>query len=69
MNKEMVNHPKHYNFGKYEVLDVIHDWNLGFNLGSAVKYIARAEHKENKIQDLEKAIFYLKDEIKRNSSE
>jgi hypothetical protein len=63
--EEMVERPKHYNMGNFEVIDVIHDWDLNFNLGNAIKYIARAEHKGNKIQDLEKALFYLKDEIER----
>ncbi len=62
--KEMVNHPDHYKF-KYEPVDVINDWGLDFNLGNTVKYIARCERKGNKIQDLEKAKFYLADEIKR----
>lgn len=60
---DMVSHPKHYNQGKYEVKDVIRDWNLNFALGSAIKYIARCEHKGMKKQDLEKAIFLIQDEI------
>lgn len=62
---DMVNKPPHYNFGKYEVLDVIEDWNLDYHLGNVVKYIARAEHKGNKLQDLEKAKFYLDRYIKK----
>lgn len=61
--KEMVNHPKHYNTGKFEVIEVIEDWNLNFNLGNAVKYISRCEHKGNKKQDLEKAVWYLQREL------
>lgn len=61
---EMVNHPQHYAF-RYEPIDVINDWGLDFNLGNTVKYIARCERKGNKIQDLEKAKFYLEDEIRR----
>lgn len=61
---EDVNHPSHYNQGRYEVIDVIHDWNLGFDLGNAIKYIARAYHKENTIKDLKKAIWYIESEIK-----
>lgn len=57
--KEMVNHPSHYNKGKYEVIDVIEDWKLGFHLGNALKYIARADHKNNQIEDIKKAIWYL----------
>jgi len=54
-----VNHPKHYNKGKFETIEVIEDWNLGFHLGNVVKYISRAEHKEKKLSDLEKAKWYL----------
>lgn len=56
-----VDHPSHYNFGKYEVIDVIEDWELGFHLGNAVKYIARAGKKDiNKTkEDLEKAVWYI----------
>lgn len=66
-NKEMVNHPNHYG-GKdnqYEAIKVIEAWDLGFNLGNTVKYISRAgkKDKDKHIQDLEKALFYLKREI------
>lgn len=60
---EWVNHPKHYNIGNIEVIDAIEDWDLSFNLGNAVKYIARAKHKGNQLQDLEKAAWYLNREI------
>ncbi|ADO83832.1 DUF3310 domain-containing protein [Ilyobacter polytropus] len=54
-----INHPKHYTFGEIEVIDAIEDWRLPYHLGNVVKYVARAEHKENKIQDLKKARWYL----------
>jgi hypothetical protein len=56
-----VNHPSHYTFGKYEVLDVIEDWGLSYHLGNATKYIARAGRKDpaKEKQDLEKAVFYI----------
>ena len=65
--KEMIDHPKHYNMGKYEAIDVIEDWNLGFNLGNTVKYISRAGHKDKDkvIEDLKKAAWYLDREIKK----
>ena len=63
--KEMINHPSHYNQGKYEAIDVIEDWKLNFNLGNTVKYISRAGHKDNIIQDLKKASWYLNREIER----
>lgn len=43
-----VNHPSHYAEGrKYEPIDVIEDWELGFNLGNTVKYISRAGRKDD----------------------
>ncbi len=63
-----VNHPSHYTMGKYEVLDVIEDWGLDkdMHLGNAVKYIARAGYKDpaKKIEDLQKAEFYLSRRIR-----
>ena len=61
MNKEKVNHPDHYNNGKYEVMDVIEDagFGEGFCLGNALKYILRAKHKENYVEDLKKAKWYI----------
>ena len=59
-----VNHPKHYNTGKYEAIDVIEDWKLGFHLGNVVKYVARAEHKNDTLEDLKKARWYLDRYIK-----
>jgi hypothetical protein len=66
--KEKVNHPDHYNNGKYEVMDVIEDagFDEGFCLGNALKYILRARHKENYLEDLKKAKWYLEYLIKRN---
>jgi uncharacterized protein DUF3310 len=64
-NHDEVNHPKHYTFGKFEVIEVIEDWSLGFNLGNAIKYIARAEHKGDPLVNLKKAAWYLQREIGR----
>lgn len=63
-----VEHPSHYNQGLYEVIDVINDWKLNFNLGNAIKYIARADYKNNAIEDLKKAVFYLNYEIKQREN-
>jgi len=64
---DKINHPHHYCHGrKYEPIEVIDDWNLGFNLGNAVKYLSRAGRKENALEDLKKAAWYIDREIKRN---
>ena len=58
---EKVNHPKHYNPGKIEVINAIEDWDLGFSEGNVIKYIVRAGNKsDNRLEDLQKALFYLK---------
>lgn len=59
-----IRHPKHYNMGTIEVIEVIEDWDLGFHIGNAVKYLARAKHKDNEVQDLRKAIYYIKRKIR-----
>ena len=43
--------------------DFIEAKELNYNMGNAVKYISRAEHKGNKQQDLEKAVWYLNREL------
>lgn len=62
---DIVNHPSHYTDGKIEVIDFIDDKKLGFCLGNAVKYISRAGKKDptKEIEDLEKAIWYIKHHI------
>ena len=66
---DLINHPPHYTMGNIEVIDAIEDWKLSYNLGNVVKYVARANHKGNPIQDLSKAIFYLQREISRLGNE
>ena len=61
--REMVNHPDHYQGNKMEVIDIIEDYNLGFSLGNAIKYILRADKKGARKQDLKKAIWYIQREI------
>lgn len=68
---DAVNNPSHYkSLGAVcecgrtlECLDVTR--HLNFNLGNAIKYIWRCEHKGKRVEDLKKAVFYLEDEIKR----
>lgn len=59
--REAVNHPAHYGGDTvYEAIKVIEAWDLGFCLGNAIKYIARAGKKgDNALEDLKKARWYL----------
>ncbi len=61
MSKEAVNHPQHYGGenNQYEAIKVIEAWELDFCLGNTVKYISRAGKKDNVVQDLKKAKWYL----------
>lgn len=61
----VVDHPKHYNVGKIEVIDAIEDWKLGFHEGNVVKYVARAKHKGRELEDLQKAAWYLQRRIEQ----
>jgi hypothetical protein len=73
MSKDMVNNPPHYTSDPsgIECIEVTRHRN--FNIGNAIKYLWRAGLKEDastsaiqkQVEDLEKAIFYIKDEIKR----
>lgn len=65
LDQEMVNHPDHYNKGNsiYEPYKVIYEWGCNFNIGSAIKYLARYKNKWNSIEDLKKAIQYIQFEI------
>ena len=62
---DRVNHPQHYQRGGIETIDVIEAWQLGFHLGNAVKYLSRAGHKDDAIEDLLKARWYIEREISR----
>lgn len=61
-----VNHPPHYTQHPSGVECIEITQHMNFNLGNAPKYIWRAGLKsKNAIEDLEKAEFYIKQEIKR----
>jgi hypothetical protein len=59
-----VERPAHYQqLPGIEVIDVTE--HLNFCLGNVIKYVLRADHKGEPIQDLEKAAWYLRREIER----
>ena len=60
---DLINHPSHYTAGGVEAIAVIEAWQLGFALGNALKYIARAGRKGDRLEDLRKARWYLEREI------
>lgn len=59
---DVINHPSHYTDGKFETIEAIESWRLGYHLGNAVKYISRAgkKSKDTEVEDLRKARWYIK---------
>jgi hypothetical protein len=60
-----VNHPKHYTSHPSGIECIQITRHMGFNLGNAFKYIWRADLKDNAVEDLEKALWYIHDEIEK----
>ena len=56
-------HYENRNNSDYDVIDFIKDYELNFNLGNVVKYIARLGKKDEKLRELRKALDYLQREI------
>lgn len=54
----------HYQTDTIDVIDFCKLYDLNFNEGNVIKYVSRARRKGTHIQDLEKAIDYLKRELK-----
>lgn len=63
--KDSINHPSHYETGKFECIDVMQESlgledTKGFCLGNAFKYLYRCRKKhETPVEDVKKAIWYL----------
>ena len=72
---DQVNHPSHYKQGRVEAIEVIEDVVagapdpvIGYLVGQTLKYLLRAWHKGNTMQDLQKAAWYLNRAIDKLSS-
>jgi len=67
---DLVNHPPHYTSDPSGVECIQITRHRNFNIGNAIKYLWRAGIKDDTktIEDLEKAVFYINDEIKRLQS-
>jgi hypothetical protein len=62
---DMVNHPPHYTSHPSGIETIQITEHMNFCLGNAIKYIIRADLKGKKIEDLEKAVWYINREIER----
>lgn len=63
LSVDVVNHPPHYKVGGIETIDFIEAKGLNYHLGNVVKYITRADHKGDRLENLKKAQWYLTREI------
>jgi len=67
--KERVNHPSHYGGedNPYEVIKIIEHYGLDKDayLFNVIKYILRADKKDNYEEDLKKALWYLNRKVER----
>ena len=69
--KDMVNHPEHYTKGGIETIDFIKAKLSGYGYrayltGNVIKYMSRAGSKGDKLEDLQKAKWYLDELIKES---
>ena len=62
---DVVNNPSHYTQHPSGVECIQITEHMNFNLGNALKYIWRADLKGKAVEDLKKAEFYIKRELKR----
>lgn len=73
MEKEMVNHPEHYSAGKIECLTAMKELASpeeyrGFLRLNAIKYLWRLGRKDDPVQELRKAAWYI-DQLCRDLEE
>jgi len=66
---DYVNHPPHYTSHPSGVECIQITEHMNFCVGNAMKYLWRAGLKDNAVEDLEKAEFYIKRELKRIKGE
>lgn len=63
--EDLVNHPAHYTSHPSGIECIQITEHMGFCLGNAMKYIWRADLKNDAVEDLEKAIWYIQREIEK----
>lgn len=69
MKVDPVNHPPHYTAHPSGIECIQITEHMGFCLGNAVKYIWRADLKNDAIEDLRKAVWYIEREIAKRTNQ
>lgn len=62
---DKINNPEHYTHGGIETIDYLRaklttEEFMGYCRGNALKYLSRAGHKDNALEDYRKAVVYLR---------
>ena len=63
-----VNHPSHYTAHPSGIECIQITEHMGFNLGNDIKYVWRADLKNDALEDLRKAIWYIDREIQKREA-
>lgn len=69
--EDIVNNPPHYKSGRFEVIDIIEEFDLNYHIGNVTKYILRAgkKDKNKELEDFKKARWYLDRHISKLEEE
>ena len=62
-----VNRPLHYTQHQSGVECIQITEHMGFCIGNAIKYLWRADLKDNSLEDLQKTMWYINREIEKRS--
>lgn len=62
---DLINHPPHYTSHPSGVEAITITEHMSFNVGNAIKYLWRSDHKGTQLSDLKKARWYVDREILR----
>lgn len=67
LESDPVEKPAHYQWLPIEAIEITEHFN--YCMGNALKYIIRADHKGKPVEDLRKAVYYIRRELKNRGYE
>ena len=65
---DVINNPKHYTNHPSGIECIQITEHMGFCLGNAIKYLWRSDLKNDAVEDMKKAIWYINREIERREN-
>ena len=67
--KDLINSPDHYTAGGIETIDFIEAKEVNYHVGNAIKYLSRAKHKGDYLENIKKAQWYINREVSRHEKD